>query len=304
MCSGLQRWLGLKRHCNGYDINCQYRKKFRQRILQIQKNFPTLSSIQLTRFPWTLPGIGKFHAPAHTATCRCKYSFNYLPGVGMTDGEAAERIWAILNNLSSRTKEMSSGHRHDVINDFHSDMNIRRVHGLRKLLVSNGVAGRSCHNPNAAELLVKRYKRAAEQKERASQHLQEIEECIPEEQLQQWRHEERVWEENVLHIEEEINFSSPYDLTPEKRMWRLDMPKWMLTERTRAVREGAPVEDHSGAWPLGRNGCWYRWRHPARYRSRTREVSALQRKLVITDDQSQRISARCPESRGGNRREH
>ncbi len=132
MCSGLRPWLGLERHCSGYDINCQYRKNFRARITQMQHDFPTLSSIRITNFPWTIPGIGKFHAPAHTATCRCKYSYNYLPGVGMTDGEAAERIWAVLNLLAVRTKEMSSGHRHDVINDFHSDLNIRRVHGLRE----------------------------------------------------------------------------------------------------------------------------------------------------------------------------
>ncbi|TFK79156.1 hypothetical protein K466DRAFT_506060, partial [Polyporus arcularius HHB13444] len=113
-----------------YDINCQYRKKFRKRIKDIQTNFPNLLSIRLDYLPFTLPGIGKFHAPAHTASCRCKYSYNYLPGVGMTDGEAAERIWAILNHLAARTKEMSPGHRHDVINHFYSDMNIRRLHGI------------------------------------------------------------------------------------------------------------------------------------------------------------------------------
>ena len=48
----------------------------------------------------------------------------------MTDGEAAERIWAILNHLASRTKEMSPGHRHDVMNDFYSDMNVRRLHSM------------------------------------------------------------------------------------------------------------------------------------------------------------------------------
>lgn len=130
MCSGLQRWLCLKRICNGYDINCQYRKKFCTRIQDIQERFPHLSSIRALYFPWTLPAIGKFHAPAHTSSCRCKYSYNYLPGVGMTDGEAAERIWAILNHLASRTKEMSPGHRHDVMNDFYSDMNVRRLHGI------------------------------------------------------------------------------------------------------------------------------------------------------------------------------
>ncbi|KAI0730475.1 hypothetical protein C8Q76DRAFT_613044 [Earliella scabrosa] len=212
MCSGLRPWLGLKRHCSGYDINCQYRKKFRERILKLQRDFPHLSSIQLSRMPWTIPAIGKFHAPAHTVTCRCKYSYNYLPGVGMTDGEAAERIWAVLNNLAARTKEMSSGHRHDVINDFHSDMNVRRVHGL-------------------PDLLVKRYKRAVEQSTRSSEHLNEIEENIPKKSTTAWNQEIKQWEENVLHIADSEDFETPYELNPEKQLSEKELLLKITRER-------------------------------------------------------------------------
>ena len=83
----MQPWMDLKMLISGYDINCQYRKKFCTRIQDIQERFPHLSSIRALYFPWTLPAIGKFHAPAHTSSCRCKYSYNYLPGVGMTDGK-------------------------------------------------------------------------------------------------------------------------------------------------------------------------------------------------------------------------
>ena len=131
MCSGLAPYFTLCRHCSGYDINCQYRIHFKSRIRELQEQFPTLSVFQIMFFPYTLPGIGKFHAPAHTSSCRTAYSYNFLPGVGMTDGEALERIWSVFNSLALRTKEMSSGHRHDVINDFHSDMNIRRLHAMR-----------------------------------------------------------------------------------------------------------------------------------------------------------------------------
>ena len=132
MCSGLRPWQCLHRHCSGYDINCQYRKNFKARIEQMQQTFPQLNSIRINLFPWTLPAIGKFHAHGHQASCRSNYSYHFLPGVGMTDGEASERIWAVLNYLASRTKEMGEGHRHDVINDFHSDMNARRVHSMRE----------------------------------------------------------------------------------------------------------------------------------------------------------------------------
>ena len=31
--------------------------------------------------------IGKFHVAAHQESCRSRYSYYYLPGSGMTDGE-------------------------------------------------------------------------------------------------------------------------------------------------------------------------------------------------------------------------
>lgn len=74
--------------------------------------------------------MGRLHGPAHKKECVFKFSFNWLPGVAITDGEAPERICAILNGLASRAQEMSSCHRHDVINDFYSDWNVRRVHGI------------------------------------------------------------------------------------------------------------------------------------------------------------------------------
>ncbi|TBU36640.1 hypothetical protein BD309DRAFT_878000, partial [Dichomitus squalens] len=133
MCSGLRPWLGLRRHYRGYNINCQYTVHLYNRIKEIRQKHHDLLMIQAKYFPWTMVGIGKFHILAHQANCRSKYLYYYLPGSGMTDGEAPERIWAVVNHLSLRTKEMSSGHRHDIINDYYADMNARRVHSMCKL---------------------------------------------------------------------------------------------------------------------------------------------------------------------------
>lgn len=46
----------------------------------------------------------------------------------MTDDEVPEWIWAILNGLAGCTCEMAVGHRHDIINNHHSDMNMCHVH--------------------------------------------------------------------------------------------------------------------------------------------------------------------------------
>lgn len=139
MLSGLQRWMPLRMHVSGYDINCQYRIHFDARVKWMREQLKKvhMDSIQATFFPWTLAAVGKFHLPAHKAACRYRFSFHWLPGVGMTDGEAPERVWATLNALGARTREMTAGHRHDVINDHHSDMNVRRLHGIGEHIAIN-----------------------------------------------------------------------------------------------------------------------------------------------------------------------
>ena len=67
MCASLRPWLCLSRHCNAYDVNGQYRKKFKTHLAELVQNFPELSTIQIRHF-WTLPRISKFYAPAHTAS--------------------------------------------------------------------------------------------------------------------------------------------------------------------------------------------------------------------------------------------
>ncbi|KAI0713022.1 hypothetical protein C8T65DRAFT_695089 [Cerioporus squamosus] len=195
------------------------RGKFRGRIKDIQTNFPNLLSIRLDYLPFTLPGIGKFHAPAHTVSCRCKYSYNYLPGVGMTDGEAAERIWAILNHLAARTKEMSPGHRHDVINHFYNDMNVRRLHGISNIGF-------------AAALLLKRWLRARDFAAETHQYLMTLEQSIPPTILAEWHAQEAEWKERVLHIEEEINLESPYELKQDKALSDKELLMKITRERT------------------------------------------------------------------------
>lgn len=132
MLAGLQPWMGLRTHISGYDINCQYRINFRKRMEWMKDATAGFRSVVNKIIPWTIAAVGKFHLPAHMAECRYKWSFHWLPGSAMTDGEAPERIWAQLNAIGKSTREMMPGHRHDAINDHHSDMNARKVHGIGK----------------------------------------------------------------------------------------------------------------------------------------------------------------------------
>ncbi|KAE9387702.1 hypothetical protein BT96DRAFT_837331, partial [Gymnopus androsaceus JB14] len=47
------------------------------------------------------PAIPKFHEPAHGQDEHEEYSLNIIPGVGSTDGEGLERIWASHNPLAN-----------------------------------------------------------------------------------------------------------------------------------------------------------------------------------------------------------
>ena len=136
MASGLQRGVDLLLHVSAYDINCQYRIHFDERMLELyntRAHTPALSVINMNvakLFPWTVAGVGKFHLAGHKPDCRYKWSFHFLPHSAIMDGEAPERIWSVLNLLGLRTREMNPGFRHDMINEFYGYMNIKRVHGI------------------------------------------------------------------------------------------------------------------------------------------------------------------------------
>ena len=130
--SALRPYTALPLWVSGYDVNCQYRIHFSTRIETMLQRFGTLSCLPSygTVLPPTLVAIGKFHLPAHKTSCRFKFAYNFLQGVGLTDGEAAERIWAVSNAWAIRAREMTWGHRHDLLNDVWNDMNVRRVHSM------------------------------------------------------------------------------------------------------------------------------------------------------------------------------
>ncbi|KAF7296764.1 CxC2 domain-containing protein [Mycena indigotica] len=88
-------------------------------------------------------GVGRIQPrllPIST-TWRAHLALAYLLGMGKTDGEAMERIWASLNPASWATKEMGEGGRHDVLEDKVDHLNFEKNLGLgralsRKLIVA------------------------------------------------------------------------------------------------------------------------------------------------------------------------
>nr|XP_054764646.1 uncharacterized protein LOC129271292 [Lytechinus pictus] len=58
-----------------------------------------------------------FHAYGHKRSCQISYGAKWTHGVGLTDGEIMERIWAFLRKFSHITKEMTPSHRIDLLTD-------------------------------------------------------------------------------------------------------------------------------------------------------------------------------------------
>ena len=63
------------------------------------------------------PQIPQLHEPGHQRVGHKEFSFNYALGVGMTDSECPERIWASHNALGNATKTQGPGSWHDVLDD-------------------------------------------------------------------------------------------------------------------------------------------------------------------------------------------
>ncbi|KAI0684999.1 hypothetical protein C8T65DRAFT_712839 [Cerioporus squamosus] len=215
---GLQRYMKLRMHIAGYDINCQYRINFATRMQTIREQFAFLPSLRYTHFPPTLIAVGKFHLAAHIPTCRYKFSYNFLPGVGMTDGEVPERIWADTNDLAARTKEMTSGHRHDTHNDAYNDL-------------------------NAPQDLATKYTRTETQSALASAHLEAVSNTMAKKEVKAMKAEEKEWLEAVVNMSNHKTLKNPYELTADRGLSTKELLAQVQKTRTREGKDAGGILD-------------------------------------------------------------
>src|SRR5258708_39556723 len=93
-----------------YDIACQWFIRLFQRMRELWPS--ELCIPPLTKL---IPAIPKLHEPMHEAANHQVYSLNFIPGVGQSDLECPERVWAGHNALGNSTKSQGPGSRHDVL---------------------------------------------------------------------------------------------------------------------------------------------------------------------------------------------
>ncbi|KAG2114218.1 uncharacterized protein F5147DRAFT_743967 [Suillus discolor] len=105
-----------------YDIACQWSKHLWTRM----SAFPHQYHIKHDRKSITFL-IPKFHLPTHVAKCQSNFSFNFIKGIGRTDGEAPEHGWADINPITTSTCKMGPGSRRDTLDDHFNDWNWKKI---------------------------------------------------------------------------------------------------------------------------------------------------------------------------------
>ncbi|THU85159.1 hypothetical protein K435DRAFT_869556 [Dendrothele bispora CBS 962.96] len=130
--SGLRVFTFIVALLVSYDIACQWFINLFTRMetvwpAHLKPSFP----LNATN---TSPAVGKFHEPAHKQEDHEEYSFNLIPGVGYTDGEGPERIWAGHNAVANATKPMGPGTRIDTLDDHFGFWNYQKYISFGKTL--------------------------------------------------------------------------------------------------------------------------------------------------------------------------
>ncbi|KAG1896035.1 uncharacterized protein F5891DRAFT_1130408 [Suillus fuscotomentosus] len=68
-----------------------------------------------------------YNIASHVAKCQSNFSFNFIKGVGRTDGEAPEHGWANINPIVTSTREMGPGSRRNILDDHFNDWNWKKI---------------------------------------------------------------------------------------------------------------------------------------------------------------------------------
>ncbi|KAK0219931.1 hypothetical protein IW262DRAFT_1448408 [Armillaria fumosa] len=106
-----------------YDIACQWKKKFTERMSAFPPEMHIPSRIEF----WY--GIPKCHCKGHKLCCQCSFSMN-IHTVSHTDGEGIEHCWAEINVTANSTKEMGLGNRYNTLDVQFAWHNWKKVIGL------------------------------------------------------------------------------------------------------------------------------------------------------------------------------
>ncbi|KAJ6452354.1 hypothetical protein C8R47DRAFT_998112, partial [Mycena vitilis] len=111
-----------------YDVACQYSTKFWGRMGGLP-DWMHLNRLR-TAIWWKVPN---FHILGHKWRCHSPFSFHWMWGAGMTDGEDVEQNWEFTNGAAGSTKMMGPGGRHAFLEGLFAFHNWMRTISYRKI---------------------------------------------------------------------------------------------------------------------------------------------------------------------------
>jgi hypothetical protein len=112
-----------------YDIACQW---FVNLFKRMQEYWP--QDLRVPASTKLIPAIPKLHEPMHGGENHEGFSLNFIHGVGMSDLETPEWVWASHNALGNSTKTQGPGSCQDVYDDHFGFWNWLKYHGLGRTL--------------------------------------------------------------------------------------------------------------------------------------------------------------------------
>jgi hypothetical protein len=115
-----------------YDVACQYTVNIASRF---EKYLPERGLGPVIQR--LTPLVPKLHLDGHKDDCKYRFSLNYEPGSGRTDGEGIERSWPEIKQAGAHTSECNNGHRKEILTDYNNDYNFRKNQGMGMFCITD-----------------------------------------------------------------------------------------------------------------------------------------------------------------------
>lgn len=164
-----------------YDVECQHSINFPKRV----------DAAPYLEYPFEKKiyyGVGAFHISGHVPECFPRYSPQFIPRVGIVDGEVLESLWSTLNEISPSAQTASLAARTELLDDHMLDSNWKKILNQGMLL---GILVRTVGliSTDPATTLVQKYKTAIHESQESERYYQGLCENLDSSVQKQWEDE-------------------------------------------------------------------------------------------------------------------
>lgn len=185
-----------------YDINCQHYKNLQKRVTK-GKYLSFQPGLNL------IHAIGMFHVHGHQDVCYGRFALRFIPGAGQSDGETLERLFSVLNGVSTITRTMTLAHRTETLDAHMGDNNFKKMinMGMSKLGTLHSIL-----IDLKVPTLCKKWKTITEQADESRHDYEVLSRSAHEDQIKSWeaaiKHAEQLRKEGQVEAMDLYNTKS------------------------------------------------------------------------------------------------